>query len=84
MAQGGPIGLGVPVLTSGIGKCVTCQYWHTYDAITEAPSGACHRRAPTILHDAHNAAAWPITNRRDTCGDYEARPPIDYRALAQG
>lgn len=61
------------------GKCGTCRYWEALDE----HEGYCYRHAPVIVAgmlDPHefpeseqSEAVWPITARRDGCGDWVER-----------
>ena len=56
-------------------NCGNCLYWYRCG---ETQEGTCHRKSP-VVHDPHdeqgdimiNTTAWPTTNERDWCGDWD-------------
>ena len=46
--------------------CSECRFWGTISDPAE-----CRRRAPVV---DGGRACWPITQRNDWCGEYEAKP----------
>jgi len=47
-------------------RCECCCWWNGFDI---GPEGQCRKHAPVVLVGCEGQSIWPITNKKNWCGD---------------